>query len=136
MKIASFLVGTGLVLLSVEALRLEKRTNPAIFKIPLRKRTHGIQARSLSRRQEVETPDLNYMNQLLYIVQLQIGTPPQETYVQLDTGSSDLVYQLSFYFPRHGTNSLIRLLRRQIQISVLPHLPILAPTSALVRVMS
>jgi hypothetical protein len=124
------------VLVSVEALRLEKRSDPAVFKIPLQKRTHHRVPRSLSRRQEVETPDLNYMNQLLYIVQLEIGTPPQSTYVQLDTGSSDLVYQLVFSWPRNGTNSLIRLLRRQVQISVVPHPPLLAPTSGLVRVMS
>jgi hypothetical protein len=100
MKIASFLVGTGLALLSVEALRLEKRTNPAIFRIPLQKRNHHV-PRALSRRQgTVQTPDINYMTQLLYIVQLEIGTPPQSTYVQLDTGSSDLVYEISsFSYP-------------------------------------
>jgi hypothetical protein len=96
MKIAGFLVGTGLVLLSIEALRLEKQSDPAVLQIPLQKRTHHRVPRSLSRRQgEVQTPDVNYMNQLLYIVQLEIGTPPQSTYVQLDTGSSDLVYETS-----------------------------------------
>jgi hypothetical protein len=88
----SVVVCAGLVLLGVDALRVEKRDDPSVVKIPLQKKTLSPPAR-LRNRQEVETPDLNYMTDLLYIVELQIGTPPQTTYVQLDTGSSDLIVE-------------------------------------------
>jgi hypothetical protein len=81
----------SLALIGADALRLEKRDEPAVVIIPLQKRSPQP---SLRKRQgEVQVPDLNYMTQLLYIVQLQIGTPPQTTFVQLDTGSSDLVVE-------------------------------------------
>jgi Eukaryotic aspartyl protease len=96
MKVVSTLaLGVALSLLCVEALRVEKRDSPAVLSLPLLKKTPGPSSkRSLRKRQgEVETPDINYQTNLLYLVQLQIGTPPQSTYVQLDTGSSDLVVE-------------------------------------------
>jgi Eukaryotic aspartyl protease len=85
-----FIIVAALVLLTVDALRVEKRDDPAVVKLPLQKKVGNL---GLKQRQEVESPDINYMQQLLYIVQLQIGTPPQSTYVQLDTGSSDLIVE-------------------------------------------
>ncbi|KUJ13564.1 acid protease [Mollisia scopiformis] len=86
----------SLSIFSVEALKLAKRDTPAVLKLDLQKRRSGTFANSTltkKRQGTVETPDINYQTQLLYIVQLQIGTPPQSTYVQLDTGSSDLVVE-------------------------------------------
>lgn len=96
MKAVSILaLGASLGLLGIEALRVEKRDSPAVLSLPLKKRTPAPSSkRSLSKRQgEVQTPDINYNTQLLYLVELQIGTPPQSTYVQLDTGSSDLIVE-------------------------------------------
>lgn len=94
MRLSRFLVpGSFLVLLGVNALRVEKRDYPAVLSIPLQKVTPGNSSAPVKKRQTVESPDINYLNQLLYIVELQIGTPPQTTYVQLDTGSSDLIVE-------------------------------------------
>lgn len=96
MKALSILaLGASLSFLGIEALRVEKRDSPAILSLPLKKRTPGPSSkRSLRKRQgEVPTTDINYNTQLLYLVELQIGTPPQTTYVQLDTGSSDLIVE-------------------------------------------
>jgi hypothetical protein len=96
MKAVSILaLGVSLSFLGVEALRVEKRDSPAVLSLPLKKRTPGPSSkRSLGKRQgEVETADFNYMTKLLYLVELQMGTPPQTTFVQLDTGSSDLVVE-------------------------------------------
>jgi hypothetical protein len=88
-----------LVLVSVaNALILEKRHSDDVFKIPLHKRTNEVHAQSLRNRLVkrsgvVEVLDTNYMTTLLYVLQLSIGTPPQDTMVQLDTGSSDLVVE-------------------------------------------
>jgi Eukaryotic aspartyl protease len=91
MKIENLLVvGAILTSIGLAARHLEKRNDPAILKIPLQKLTPHAPMR---KRQAVETPDLNYLNSLLYIVQLQVGTPPQPTYVKLDTGSSDLILE-------------------------------------------
>ena len=96
MKAVSMLaLGASLSFLGIEALRVEKRDSPAVLSLPLKKRTPGPSSkRSPRKRQgEVQTPDINYNTQLLYLVELQIGTPPQSTYVQLDTGSSDLIVE-------------------------------------------
>jgi hypothetical protein len=95
MKAVSLLViGAGLGLLGIGALRVEKRDSPAVLKLPLLKKTTSPSKRSLRRRSgTVGTPDVNYQKELLYLVQLEIGTPPQSIYVQLDTGSSDLVVE-------------------------------------------
>ena len=96
MKAVSILaLGASLGFLGIEALRVEKCDSPAVLSLPLKKRTPSPSSkRSLSKRQgEVQTPDINYNTQLLYLVELQIGTPPQSTYVQLDTGSSDLIVE-------------------------------------------
>lgn len=93
MKIGNLLaVGASLGFIGVDALRVEKRDDPAILKIPLQKITP--QASSLRKRQgTVEGPDVNYQKSLLYVIELLIGTPPQSTFVQLDTGSSDLIVE-------------------------------------------
>lgn len=84
------------IFLGTEALRVEKRANPAVLKLGLTKKTPEAHASSSKkRRSSVETPDINYQQQLLYIVELMIGTPPQSTFVQLDTGSSDLIVETS-----------------------------------------
>lgn len=94
MKLSHVLVpGTFLALLGANALRVEKRDTPAVLSIPLQKITPGKSSVPGKKRQTVESPDVNYQNQLLYIVELQIGTPPQSTFVQLDTGSSDLIVE-------------------------------------------
>jgi hypothetical protein len=89
---SSFCVITvvALVLSTVDALRVEKRDDPAVVILPLQKKFNNP---GLKPRQEVEGPDLNYLQELLYIVELLVGTPPQSTYVQLDTGSSDLIVE-------------------------------------------
>lgn len=86
-------VGASLALLGVDASRFTKRDNPAVLKLDLLKKDPAVLSKAVRRRGNVETPDVNYNTQLLYIVQLMIGTPPQSTYVQLDTGSSDLVVE-------------------------------------------
>ncbi len=96
MKAVSILaLAASLSFLGIGALRVEKRDSPAVLLLPLKKRTTAPSPkRSLSKSQgEVQTPDVNYNTRLLYLVELQIGTPPQMTYVQLDTGSSDLIVE-------------------------------------------
>lgn len=85
----------SLLLLGVDALTVEKRDNPAVFKIDLIKKTpDSVATRSLHRRQgTVQVPDVNYHTSLLYLIELVFGTPPQQTFVQLDTGSSDLIVE-------------------------------------------
>ena len=91
MKSGSVLVlCISLELIGANALRLDKRNDLGVLKIPLQRQTPKVLSR---KRQTVQAPDINYENSLLYIVELQIGTPPQSTFVQLDTGSSDLVVE-------------------------------------------
>ena len=82
----------------VNALMLGQQDSPAVFRLPLQKRTDEVHAMALRNRLmrrsgDIVTTDTNYMNSLLYVVQLSIGTPPQTVMVQLDTGSSDLVVE-------------------------------------------
>lgn len=93
MRFSDLLVAGVSLALSTDALTLEKRDDPAVLKLDLQKKDPGVLANSARKRQTVEAPDVNYQNQLLYIVELLIGTPPQSTFVQLDTGSSDLVVE-------------------------------------------
>jgi hypothetical protein len=98
MRVINFLaVVVGVLALGVSTLRVAKHPNPAVMKLPLHKkarRRHDAPFESTRKRQgTVETPDINYQTELLYIVELLIGTPPQPMYVQLDTGSSDLVVE-------------------------------------------
>jgi hypothetical protein len=93
-------IAVALFALVGNALILEQRDNPAVFRLPLYKRTDEIHAKVLRNRLmrrsgEVGVTDTNYMNSLLYIIPLAIGTPPQMVMVQLDTGSSDLVVETS-----------------------------------------
>ncbi|CZR56894.1 uncharacterized protein PAC_06783 [Phialocephala subalpina] len=93
MRSTDLLVAGLCLVLSTDALRVEKRDDPSVLKIDLQKKAPELLARSARKRQTVETPDVNYQKQLLYIIQLEIGTPPQSTFVQLDTGSSDLIVE-------------------------------------------
>jgi hypothetical protein len=91
-------VAVALFVSVVNALILEQRDSPAVFRLPLQKRTDEVHAMALRNRLmrrsgDIVTTDTNYMNSLLYVVQLSIGTPPQTVMVQLDTGSSDLVVE-------------------------------------------
>ena len=86
MKAVSILaLVASLSLFGAEALRVEKRDSPAVLSLPLVKKSSGTPSkRSLSKRSgEVGTPDKNWNTDLLYLVELQIGTPPQSTWVQL-----------------------------------------------------
>jgi hypothetical protein len=96
--VAILALGASRSFLGIEGLKVEKRDSPAVLPLPLEKRTPGLSSKkTLSKCQgEVQTPDINYQTQLLYLVELQIGTPPQMTCIQLDTGSSELIVETHF----------------------------------------
>lgn len=80
---------------SANALRLEKRDNPAVVALPFEKvdKITSISPSSDSKREtgpieELTTKDLQH---LVYMVQLDIGTPPQSISAIFDTGSPSLV---------------------------------------------
>ncbi|TVY13665.1 putative aspartic-type endopeptidase OPSB [Lachnellula arida] len=80
---------------SANALRLEKRENPAVVAFPLEKvdKITSISPSSNSKREtgpfeDLTTKDLQH---LVYMIGLEIGTPPQFISAVFDTGSPSLV---------------------------------------------
>ncbi|KAF4632514.1 hypothetical protein G7Y89_g5612 [Cudoniella acicularis] len=90
MKFTLLALGASLAFLSADALTLVKKDSPSVVSLPF-ERTLGIPASQNRKRSTVETVLNN--EQLVYTVALMLGTPPQSTRVQLDTGSSDLVVE-------------------------------------------
>lgn len=90
MQSALVLAG-GLAFLGVNALTLEKRAEPSVISIPF-VREPSVSLRHRKRLGEVLTP-LTNEPLLLYTATLEIGTPPQTTRVQIDTGSSYLIVE-------------------------------------------
>jgi predicted outer membrane lipoprotein len=94
MKLFSFLaIAASCAFSVIDALALEKRDGPAVVAFDLAKvsgnRTSGSLRHGLSKRGSDEAT-INNEN-FLWTVSLELGTPPQTTRCQLDTGSSDLV---------------------------------------------
>ncbi|KAH8692912.1 aspartic peptidase domain-containing protein [Talaromyces proteolyticus] len=81
----------SLLLISVasgtNALSLHRRDVPAVVELPVQRRHTSAQ----SLRKRDSTVDLALTNaEILYVVNVTLGTPPQPFSLQLDTGSSDL----------------------------------------------
>lgn len=97
MRAELFIVLCCTLVLESSALNVEKRDQPSVLQLDLQKKSpqkyDGPLQRANKRQGTVETTDYNYQSQLLYIVELQVGTPPQQLFVQLDTGSSDLIVE-------------------------------------------
>jgi hypothetical protein len=97
MRSSSIFAVTAALISSTHSLAVEKRdAAPGFIEfalLPNPKVLANLGKRSVKRSGEVTLPDTNYQTQLLYILELQLGTPPQTTFVQLDTGSSDLVVE-------------------------------------------
>jgi hypothetical protein len=95
MKLSRFCAVTVALTAGVDALAVQKRDVPGTVSFPLlvnEAALAGASVNSLRKRAgEVETADTN--RNLLYTIQLELGTPPQLTNVQVDTGSSDLVVE-------------------------------------------
>jgi hypothetical protein len=92
MKSTIFLtIGACLVFYVTNALVLEKRDNPAVVAFNF-KRAVGTPASQLRRHKRQVSATLGNQDVTWY-VELMLGTPPQTTNVQLDTGSSDLVVE-------------------------------------------
>jgi len=98
MKISSILaLGTAFAVSATNAMVLDTRDTPGVVTFSLFK-SYAAAAKMLKKRNakrsgEVGVTDTNYQKNLLYVVEVLVGTPPQSTFVQLDTGSSDLVLE-------------------------------------------
>ncbi|KAF4624153.1 hypothetical protein G7Y89_g14021 [Cudoniella acicularis] len=90
MKSSALTLAIGLAVTGVHGLTLEKRDNPNVVLFPI-ERSIGIPASGLRKRGTVETALNN--EAFIYTVSIMLGTPPQSTRVQLDTGSSVLVVE-------------------------------------------
>jgi hypothetical protein len=96
MKFSSVFSVTATLLAATKALVIEQRdAAPGYISFPLHVNERAIELRKrhVKRSGEVSEVDTNYNKNLLYIIELSLGTPPQTIYVQLDTGSSDLVVE-------------------------------------------
>ncbi|KAF3384988.1 putative aspartic-type endopeptidase opsB [Penicillium rolfsii] len=70
------------------AITLHKRDNPAVFALPISRseRSQALQKRS----SKVVSVDLPNESNLYYMVNITVGTPPQNLSLSLDIGSSDI----------------------------------------------
>jgi hypothetical protein len=97
MKFSNFALGAFVVPV-VTSLMVEKRDTSGVLQLPLHKKTSDVvgNARKLKSKRAPGTytvPDVNYQHSGLYLVAMEIGTPPQSQLVQLDTGSTVLVLE-------------------------------------------
>ncbi|KAH8690307.1 yapsin [Talaromyces proteolyticus] len=72
---------------SASALSLHKRDSPAVVKLPVQRRQA---AQTIQKRDSTLGVTISNNQQLSYLVNLTLGSPPQTFSLTLDTGSSDL----------------------------------------------
>lgn len=96
MRLTSVIVYGALALLT--GVSGFERGDGHALKIPLTEITPGeaVEQSLLGRRQTVgNSPNEKYLKNILYLVELRIGTPPQTIRAVSDAGSSDLVVETS-----------------------------------------
>jgi hypothetical protein len=88
MKFTKALSAASILIACVQAapasISTERHAGPGMIRMPISK-----QAGSLSKRNKYPTAKLQNLGKMEYMIKVEIGTPPQTTYLQLDTGSSD-----------------------------------------------
>jgi Eukaryotic aspartyl protease len=99
MKLSTFALGAFAVP-AVTSLMIDKRGTSGVIQLQLHKRTSNVIANTRKLKSKrapgsVSVPDVNYQHTGLYVVSVDVGTPPQTQLVQLDTGSSELVLETS-----------------------------------------
>jgi hypothetical protein len=87
MRLSITFAVTSALIVSTNTLAIEKRT-PGTILLSLRPNP---KAQLQKRSTPVEVPDINNVG--LYLIDIMLGTPPQLTSVQLDTGSSNLLVE-------------------------------------------
>jgi hypothetical protein len=76
---------TACVQAAPASISTKEYAEPGIVRIPISR-----QAGSLSKRNKFLVAKLqNDLKELAYMIKVAVGTPPQTTYLQIDTGSSD-----------------------------------------------
>jgi len=86
-------IGIYLLFFLTDALVIEKRDNLSVVAFPLQ-RIVGTPASQKFRlhKRSFQSTLLNFQS-LAWVLSISLGTPPKTMYVQLDTGSSDLVVE-------------------------------------------
>lgn len=91
-----FLAATVALTISADALAIKKRDVPGTISFPIHVNevaTAKLVEQALRRRAGEVFETTTSRQQLLFTIELSLGTPPQLINVQLDTGSSDMVVE-------------------------------------------
>ncbi|KAG8670497.1 hypothetical protein FPOAC2_09856 [Fusarium poae] len=89
---SSLLLASSTLLSAASGLQLNKRHDPSVVSINFEKKTRDSSASLRKRADDVAEMDVDkHGTNFLYWTNFTIGTPPQNLYAEIDTGSSDLL---------------------------------------------